>query len=310
MTVGAGTRLRAAQSVLANAGQRIGLDPASASATVGWRAVQRRDRPAPASLRPARAQVAGVEFVRADGVVVRSAGHPARNTVGDGPAGQSAADTIGRDSVDRPTRGTFGYDLVGLLCGSAGTLGLITSATVHLHPVPRRGPGCCARSAARLETRDLTAAVLGGGLEPAAIEMDLPAVDTGTLGVLFEGDAAAVAVRSRAASTLLGAATRSTAAAVVGAVPVPARRGRVEARRAGDLAAPGALRIPRRRGYSGAGARARPPPARRARCSPATCRSTGRGGVGGRPYRVDRPGRFVHGVDRAGSTARRTGPVG
>jgi glycolate oxidase FAD binding subunit len=179
--VGAGTPLRAVQAVLAITGHRIALDPASAAATVGGVVSTDEAGPLRLSLGRARDALAGLEFVRADGVVVRSAG--------------------------RMVNDAFGYDVAGLLCGSLGTIGLITSATLRLQPVPAVRRWLLCPVGTPLEARDLTASILGGGLEPAAIEVDLPTTEEGNLGVLFEGAVATVAAEVRAATALVGRAT-------------------------------------------------------------------------------------------------------
>jgi glycolate oxidase FAD binding subunit len=173
-TVGAGTELGAAQELLAAAGQRIALDPGSGPATIGG--VLATGEAGPLRLRhgPPRDLVTTVEFVRADGVVVRSGG-PVTEALG------------------------------GLLCGSYGSLGLITSATLRLQPSPAAQTWVLCPARTPIEVRDLAGRVLAGPLLPAAIEMDLPATDGGTVGVLIEGSPEGVAARARAVVTLLGA---------------------------------------------------------------------------------------------------------
>ncbi|MDT4988459.1 MAG: glycolate oxidase binding subunit [Micromonosporaceae bacterium] len=179
--VGAGTPLRAAQAVLAITGQRIALDPASAAATVGGVLSTDEAGPLRLSLGRARDALAGLEFVRADGVAVRSAG--------------------------RMVNDTFGSDVAGLLCGSLGTIGLVTAATLRLQPVPPARRWLLCPVGTPLEARDLTASILGTELAPAAIEVDLPKSGEGTLGVLFEGPVATVAAEVRAATGLFGPVT-------------------------------------------------------------------------------------------------------
>lgn len=179
VTVGAGTPVRTLQSVLAGSRVRVGLDPGAPGATVGGSIAA--DEAGPLRLRHGsiRDQLTGLEFVRADGLVVRSAGR----TVAD----------------------SFGYDPAALLPGSLGSLGLITAATLRLHDVPAARRWVLRPVRSPYEVRELTALVLGAGLDPAAVEMELPPSDVGTLAVLFEGSPDEVAVRVRATITLLGA---------------------------------------------------------------------------------------------------------
>ena len=173
-TVGAGTALRAAQAVLAAAGQRIALDPGSGPATIGG--VLATGEAGPLRLRygAVRDLVTMVEFVRADGVVVRSGG--------------SVTVALG-----------------GLLCGSYGSLGLIASAALRVQPLPAAQTWVLCPARTPVEVRYLVGRVLASPLAPAAVEMDLPATERGTLGVLVEGSPGGVAARARAVATLLGA---------------------------------------------------------------------------------------------------------
>ena len=177
-TVRAGTPLRAFQDALAGAGQRLPLEAGYAEATIGG--VLAAGESGPLRLRHGggRDLLIGVEFVRADGVLARSGGRVVKNVAG--------------------------YDVGKLLCGSYGTLAVITSATFRLHPLPAARVWVLAPVDA--EFAGPLRRVLTSTVAPSAVELDLPG-PTGQLGVLLEGSVPGVAERARQASRLLGDGT-------------------------------------------------------------------------------------------------------
>jgi glycolate oxidase FAD binding subunit len=176
-TVGAGTSLHDLQGVLGLAGQRLALETGSPTATVGG--VLATGEAGPLRLRygTGRDLLIGVEFVRPDGVLARSGGKVVKNVAG--------------------------YDLGKLLCGSYGTLGVITSATFRLHPVPAARAWVAHPVAAPAELPDLVARAMDPAVHPSAVEVTLTG-GSGTLVVLIEGSAAGVPVRAEAAIRALG----------------------------------------------------------------------------------------------------------
>ena len=192
--VGAGTPMRAAQARLARGGQRVALDPASPDATVGG--VIAADEGGPVAHRhgtPA-AQVIGVSYVRADGALAHSGGRSRGRTADAGAAA--------------------------LLCGSYGTLGVIASVTLRVQPVPATRVWVRRAVWTPLEVHDLAREVTSSGLEPAAIEFDLPAATPrppsgrsrgpGSVAIQLEGGTATVEEEAVIAQSLLGGrATRS-----------------------------------------------------------------------------------------------------
>ena len=88
--------------------------------------------------------VIGVTLVLADGTVARSGGHVIKNVAG--------------------------YDLAKVVHGSYGTLAVVAEVVLRLHPVPKAAvtrASCRARWPRR---REAAARVLGGPVEPAALE--------------------------------------------------------------------------------------------------------------------------------------------
>lgn len=111
VTVEAGMRLAELQAILARSGQFLALDPAYLdSATLGG-IVATADA---GSLRHryggVRDMLLGVSFMRADGQIAKAGGRVVKNVAG--------------------------YDLMKLLTGSYGTLGILTQLTFRVYPLP------------------------------------------------------------------------------------------------------------------------------------------------------------------------------
>jgi glycolate oxidase FAD binding subunit len=168
-TVRAGTPLRDLQAVLGLAGQRLALEAGSEDATVGG--VLAAGEAGPLRLRygTGRDLLIGVEFVRADGTTAHSGGRVVKNVAG--------------------------YDLGRLLCGSYGTVGVMTSATFRLHPLPAASGWVVYP----LSTVDNLAALVASVQEPSIAPRRLSSL-TGTgdsLAVLVEGSSTGVASTDR-----------------------------------------------------------------------------------------------------------------
>jgi glycolate oxidase FAD binding subunit len=179
----AGVRLADLQSALAGAGQQLGLDPPEDGATLGG--VVSADASGPRRLRygTTRDLLIGITVVLADGTVAHAGGKVVKNVAG--------------------------YDLGKLFTGAHGTLGVVTSTTWRLHPVPP------ARRAVTLELPDASAAgplavaLARSTLTPSAVELTGTAGGAARLVVLFESIAESVADQARSAVALLGGGEES-----------------------------------------------------------------------------------------------------
>jgi FAD/FMN-containing dehydrogenase len=162
VTVGAGATLAAVQAHVAGAGWSAGIDlSARDSATIGGMVATNAGGNSFLRHGGMRDRLAGVEAVLGDGSVVSHLGGlPKDNT---------------------------GYDLAGLLCGSEGTLGVVTSVRLRLVPPPRTTTtALCAVAGideALVAVRDLRRAgvvleaaelVLDAGLQLVRRHLDLP----------------------------------------------------------------------------------------------------------------------------------------
>src|SRR5215471_5079574 len=162
----AGITLSALQRKLAEAGQRLALDPPWPDrATLGGIVASNAFGPLRARYGSMRDLIIGVHFVRADGVAARGGGKVVKNVAG--------------------------FDLPKLLVGSLGTLGLITTVTCRLHPLPEKQVTLLMPNRTAASVRALVAQIRAAQLEPAAVV----ALREGTgfaVSVRFEGFQAGV----------------------------------------------------------------------------------------------------------------------
>jgi glycolate oxidase FAD binding subunit len=157
----AGLPLAALQRTLAAHGQRLALDPPFAErATVGGIVAANAFGPRRTRYGTARDLIIGLSLVRADGVAARGGGKVVKNVAG--------------------------FDLPRLFVGSLGTLGLITSATFRLHPLPEAAATVTAERPSGAQVRALVVALRDAQLEPTSVTL-LAGAGGLRLGVRFEG---------------------------------------------------------------------------------------------------------------------------
>jgi len=143
----AGVPLAAAQRAFAGAGQRLALDPplgGHPGATIGGIVATGDSGPLRHRYGAPRDLVLGATVALSDGTIARSGGTVIKNVAG--------------------------YDLAKLFAGSFGTLGLILSVNVRLHPLPEDG-------ATALGASDDSELIAGAATALAAAPLELEALD-------------------------------------------------------------------------------------------------------------------------------------
>ncbi|MEU6204274.1 FAD-binding oxidoreductase [Micromonospora musae] len=163
--VGAGTPLRAVQATLDRTGQRLAVDAPSPGATLGGVLAAGEAGPLRHRHGTPCDQLVGVRYLTADGELVSAGG------------------------------GAPGLDLARLLCGSQGALGVLVSATLRVQAVPATRLWVSRPVWTPLEVHDLVRTILAARLDPAAIELDLPALPRPRRPIDPTGPAAAARAR-------------------------------------------------------------------------------------------------------------------
>lgn len=161
VTVECGVRFATLQGLLAAHGQMLALDPPWAErATVGGIVATSAFGARRTRYGSVRDLLIGLSFVRADGTPARAGGKVVKNVAG--------------------------FDLPKLFTGSLGTLGLITTATFRLHPLPETEATVLFPGGDAADARRVVATMRAAQLEPDAAAMVLDR-DGGALGVRFAG---------------------------------------------------------------------------------------------------------------------------
>lgn len=143
---GAGVTTAAVHTAAAAAGLFYPPDPSSASvATIGGNIATNAGGPHGFKYGVTRDYLLGLEAVLADGTVIQTGGRTLKNATG--------------------------YDLTGLLCGSEGTLAIITGAILRLLPLPEATAGLVAAFSELEAAAQGVTAVTGAGIVPAALEL-------------------------------------------------------------------------------------------------------------------------------------------
>lgn len=196
LTVEAGMKLADIQATVAKTGQFLAIDPAySETATIGgivatgdagsWR--QRYNS--------VRDQLIGISFCRYDGQRVKAGGRVVKNVAG--------------------------YDLMKLLTGSYGTLGIITQLTFRLYPLPESS-GTVVLTGDALSIASIVQTLLASSLTPIACDLLSPGLvaqlDLGTgMGLMVQFQSLPESVMEQSQRVLAWGETLGLSAASYGA---------------------------------------------------------------------------------------------
>jgi glycolate oxidase FAD binding subunit len=157
----AGVTLAELQGAAREHRQRLALDPPWADrATIGGIVATGAFGPRRARYGAVRDLIIGVQLVRADGSVARGGGKVVKNVAG--------------------------FDLPKVACGSLGTLGLVSSATFRLHPLPEASATVVVPGLSAAEVVEATSRLRAAQLEPVAT-VALRGPSGCDLAVCFEG---------------------------------------------------------------------------------------------------------------------------
>ena len=169
-TVEAGVRLSELRAALANAGQRLSLDPPG-DPSIGALLARNVSGPLRHRFGAPRDLVLGATLVLADGTIANAGGKVVKNVAG--------------------------YDLGRLVCGSEGRLAFIARASFRLHPLPKATRTIVVETD---EPASVAGAVLASQLQPSVLDVLHP----GRVAALFEGSERAVQAQVATTQTLVG----------------------------------------------------------------------------------------------------------
>ncbi|MBD1850743.1 FAD-binding oxidoreductase [Leptolyngbya sp. FACHB-711] len=158
VTVEAGMRLADLRAILGKEGQLLAIDPAyPGQATVGGIVATGDTGSLRQRYNSVRDMVIGISFIRSDGQVAKAGGRVVKNVAG--------------------------YDLMKLLTGSYGTLGMISQITFRIYPLPAASQTVVltGNSAAIAQA---ASTLLASSLTPSAIDL----IDDRTVGALGLGE--------------------------------------------------------------------------------------------------------------------------
>jgi glycolate oxidase FAD binding subunit len=150
-TVAAGVSLSDLNQVLMRGGQWLPIDPPGrGSSTIGAIVATNDSGPRRQRYGTPRDLIIGVEMALADGRVAKAGGHVVKNVAG--------------------------YDLARLMCGSLGSLAVITSATFKLSPLPQASRTVLVQvsdsPASVAVLSELALVIAAAPLTPSAIELE------------------------------------------------------------------------------------------------------------------------------------------
>ncbi len=157
VTVEAGMKFHQLQQTLAKVGQFVAIDPAyPETATLGGILATADTGSLRQRYRSVRDMVLGISFVRSDGKITQAGGRVVKNVAG--------------------------YDLMKLLTGSYGTLGIISQVTLRLYPMAIAS-GTVILTGETSAIAQGTQSLLSSALTPVAIDViSAPLVETLGLG--------------------------------------------------------------------------------------------------------------------------------
>ncbi len=164
VTAQSGIKFEALQSILQQSGQFWAIDPSCPSGTMGGIVATGDSGALRHRYNSVRDMVLGIEFVRSDGKIVKAGGRVVKNVAG--------------------------YDLMKLLTGSYGTLGILTQVTVRLYPNQEASQTILLAGEAEILQRAIQR-ILNSGLTPSAMDLlslgTMVALDLGSsMGLLIQ----------------------------------------------------------------------------------------------------------------------------